>query len=149
MIELGGCADGYWFDLTRTLVAGDHPGSVHLDMEQAIRHTSQAVYKAYSSGCRIAGQLAQIGLDALSQAGFKNGIVHGLGHGVGFAYHEAFPAIGPGSTDEIKPHMATSMEPGIYIEGIGGMRIEENVLWKRDSITVLSDYHNRLTAWKE
>ena len=149
VLELGGCADGYWFDLTRTLVVGGAPLPVHLDMADAIKDASKSVYSAYSDGCNISGELTQIGLNALKKAGFKKGIVHGLGHGVGFSYHEVLPGIGPGSPDIIESNMVTSMEPGLYLPDIGGIRIEENILWKKNKVSILSSYHNGLDKWNE
>ena len=144
MLELGGCADGYWFDLTRTLVVGGSPKQAHKDMAWAIRAASQAAYNCYKNGENAASVITRIALDVLKNLGFKKGILHGLGHGVGFAYHEALPGIGPDSDDIILPGMITSMEPGLYLPGIGGMRIEDNVLWEKESVTILSDFHSDL-----
>ena len=148
ILELGGCADGYWFDLTRTLVVGARPKQIHKDMARAIRAASEAAYDCFKDGQNSASVLTKAALDVLKNHGFKKGIVHGLGHGVGFAYHEALPGIGPGSNDIILPGMITSMEPGLYLSGIGGIRIEDNVLWKKKSVMILSDFHSDLGSWE-
>ena len=59
------------------------------------------------------------------------------------------PGIGPGSQDIVEPGMVTSMEPGIYLPNVGGVRIEENVLWQVNSVKILSTYHNDLGGWTE
>jgi Xaa-Pro aminopeptidase len=149
MLELGGCADGYWFDITRTLVVGGEVGSPHKEMAEAINMASKSAYDSYACGQRNAAVIAEIASKVLSDCGFAKGIVHGLGHGVGFAYHESFPAIAVGSSDRIRPGMVTSVEPGIYLSGIGGMRIEENVVWQENSVKILSSFHHDLGAWQE
>jgi Xaa-Pro aminopeptidase len=146
MLELGGCADGFWFDLTRTLVIGK-PKPVHKEMAAAIKEAMDAAYAAYRQGARTGGDLTAPAFKVMKD--FKKGLVHGIGHGLGFAYHEVEPGIGPGSTDVIEPGMVTSMEPGIYLPGIGGIRIEENVLWRENDVLVLSDFHNDLGGWSE
>ena len=146
MLELGGCADGFWFDLTRTLVIGK-PKPVHKEMAAAIKEAMDAAYAAYRQGARTGGDLTAPAFKVMKD--FKKGLVHGIGHGLGFAYHEVEPGIGPGSTDIIEPGMVTSMEPGIYLPGIGGIRIEENVLWRENDVLVLSDFHNDLGGWSE
>ena len=57
--------------------------------------------------------------------------------------------IGPDSKDVIQPGMVTSMEPGLYLPGTGGIRIEKNVLWKEKSLKILSDFHNGLEYWRQ
>jgi Xaa-Pro aminopeptidase len=147
MLELGGCADGYWFDLTRTLVVGGKPKPIQMDMAYAIKSASQAAYDAYKNGQSTGSELTKAAFAVLKKKGFGKGIMHGIGHGVGFGYHEATPGIGPGSEDVIQTGMITSMEPGLYLPEIGGIRIEENVLWGNNSVTILSDFHNDLGNW--
>jgi Xaa-Pro dipeptidase len=149
MLELGGCADGYWFDITRCLVVGGKPKSIHNDMVEAIIKAAESTYTAYKNGQKKGAELAETAFKVLKNHGFKKGIVHGLGHGVGFAYHESLPGIRPGSQHLIKNGMITSMEPGLYLPGIGGIRIEENVLWKEKTVSVLTNFHKGLGQWKE
>ncbi len=149
MLELGGCADGYWFDLTRTLVVNRKPKQIHKDMSISIKEAIKAAITAYLAGHQTGDELTKAAFDVLKKNGFEKGIVHGLGHGVGFAYHEQQPGIGPGSQDIIRPGMVTSVEPGIYLPGVGGIRIEENVVWMQNKVKILSSYHNELTGWSE
>lgn len=138
MLELGGCVDGYWFDITRALVVGGNPRTILKKMAAAIKESMTATFDAYMSGKRTASELTKAAFKVLYKCGFQKGIVHGLGHGVGFSYHEDRPMIAPGSKDVIKPGMVTSIEPGIYLPNIGGIRIEENVLWEKNKVTILS-----------
>jgi len=147
MLELGGCADGYWFDLTRTLVVGGRAKTVHNEMVAAIKDAMKAAYSAFSQNRRTGAELTEAAFKVLKSSGFAKAIVHGIGHGMGFAYHENQPNIGLGSKDVIRPGMVTSMEPGLYLPGVGGIRIEENVLWGENKVTVLSSYYNGLNGW--
>jgi len=149
MLELGGSGDGYWFDLTRTLVVGGKAKQIQTDMANAVKAASQAAYNAYRDGQRTGDALTEAAFKVLKNCGFEKGIVHGIGHGLGFAYHEAVPGIEPDSADIIEPGMVTSMEPGLYLPRIGGIRIEENVLWQTNSVKILSSYHNDLGKWTE
>lgn len=149
MLELGGCADGFWFDLTRTLVVGGKPSATQKRMAAAVREAIDMALGTYLVGGRTGAEMTDAAFEVLRRHGFGRGIVHGLGHGVGFAYHEDRPGIGPGASNEIEPGMVTSMEPGLYLPGVGGVRIEENVLWERDKVIVLSDFHNGLGKWSE
>ena len=65
--------------------------------------------------------------DVIAAAGWGEQFGHGLGHGIGLEVHEA-PAIRPESTDTLEPGNVASCEPGIYIPGVGGVRIEDMVL---------------------
>ena len=149
MLELGGCADGYWFDLTRTLVVGGRAKQIHKDMAHAVKAAAQAAFNTYKDGQRTGSALTEAAFEVLKKRGFGKGIVHGIGHGVGFAYHEAIPGIGPGCEDIVQPGMITSMEPGLYLPKVGGIRIEENILWKENSISILSDFHSELGCWRQ
>ncbi len=64
----------------------------------------------------------------IEKAGLGPNFVHHTGHGVGFRYHEPIPFLHPAAKGKLEEGMVTSIEPGIYIEGWGGMRIEDNVV---------------------
>ena len=63
----------------------------------------------------------------LDEAGLGKYFVHITGHGVGLRYHEFIPFLAPGSMGTLEEGMVSSVEPGVYIPGLGGMRIEDNV----------------------
>ena len=75
--------------------------------------------------------------DIITEAGFADNFGHSLGHGVGLAVHEN-PRVGPGAEDVLEPGMVFTVEPGIYISGWGGVRIEDIVFLGEDGATVLS-----------
>jgi Xaa-Pro aminopeptidase len=79
---------------------------------------------------RIARQVIEL-------AGYGDKFGHGLGHGIGLEVHEE-PRLGPNSKDILKNNMVFSIEPGIYLPGWGGVRIEDTVVMEHEKIKVLS-----------
>jgi len=80
----------------------------------------------------------QIARDVIEKAGYGNSFGHSLGHGVGIDEHE-YPRLGPNSKDILKPNMVFTVEPGIYVEGWGGVRIEDMVLLKEKGPHILTN----------
>ncbi len=78
------------------------------------------------------------GRDVLEKAGLGKYFTHITGHGVGFRYHEFIPFLAPGAEDKLETGMVSSVEPGIYIDGFGGIRIEDNVAVGADGPVFLS-----------
>jgi Xaa-Pro aminopeptidase len=73
----------------------------------------------------------------ISEAGYGENFGHGLGHGIGLLVHEA-PVLRPESTDTLEPGNAATVEPGIYLSGVGGVRIEDLVFVTEDGCDVLT-----------
>jgi Xaa-Pro aminopeptidase len=73
----------------------------------------------------------------IAEAGYGDNFGHSLGHGVGLAVHEN-PRVSPRSPDTLKADMVFTVEPGIYLTGWGGVRIEDIVILGEDGATVLS-----------
>jgi Xaa-Pro aminopeptidase len=145
MLEFGIQADGYWADITRTLIVGE-PTERQVKTHQAILAAQQAAIAAYQPGVSTGDKLCQVAWDTMREHGFGQGITHFLGHGLGFAYHEDRPILGPGETDWLLPGQVTSLEPGLYFfengKPLGGMRVEDNVVWgsRPGEAEVLSDF---------
>jgi Xaa-Pro dipeptidase len=139
MIEMGTVADGYWADHTRTVVAGTATGRQRAAFEAA-RGATEATFRAAVPGATCDA------LDAVSRqhcvdAGFEQ-FPHHTGHGTGFRYHETRPQIVPGSEHVLVEGMVIAAEPGIYAEGIGGFRWEDNAVVQQGGAQTLatSDY---------
>lgn len=128
-------ASRYVSDLTRTLI----PGKATAKLEQiynVVLEAQQAAIAAIRPGAKCAG-VDKIARDVIDAAGFGRRFGHGLGHGIGLEVHEQ-PRLSPVSDDVLRPGMVVTVEPGIYLPGWGGVRIEDDVLVTRDGCDVLS-----------
>ena len=84
-----------------------------------------------------ASQADQLARSVIDQAGYGAAFGHGLGHGVGLAVHE-FPRLGLNSSDSLADGMVFTIEPGIYLAGQGGVRIEDMVILENGKARVLT-----------
>jgi Xaa-Pro aminopeptidase len=125
VIDIGARVEGYGSDLSLTLCLGapDETFKRVYDTVLGAHDTALAIIKEGMSG----GDADQIARTVIEEGGYGEKFGHGLGHGVGLAPHE-LPRLGPNSTDKLKDHMVFTIEPGIYIEGWGGVRIEDIVV---------------------
>lgn len=141
MLEFGVQADGYWADITRTLVVGS-PTDRQARQHEAVLEAQQRALAAYRPGESTGEDLCHTAWEALRERGFGEGITHFLGHGLGFAYHEDRPILGPGEVNPVEPGHVTSVEPGLYFPGEGGIRVEDNVSWgsQTGQTEILSDF---------
>jgi Xaa-Pro dipeptidase len=138
VLELGTSVDGYWSDLTRTLVAGP-PSERQSEMYHAIVTAVDAVIEGGRAGMS-AGEVDALARTQIERHGFADLFFHATGHGLGFRYHEPHPMLRPGNAEPIRPGMVSSVEPGLYVEGFGGMRLEQNVAFSEDGVEVLSRF---------
>jgi Xaa-Pro dipeptidase len=143
VLELGTHVDGYWSDLTRTLVAGDPPDTRQQELYAAILAGHEAVM-AHARPGMTGAEVDALARQEIERRGFGEHFFHPTGHGLGFRYHEPHPLLRPGSTSLIEEGMVSSVEPGIYIEGYGGMRMEENVAFTADGVERLSVFDTSL-----
>ena len=135
VIDLGARVHGYCSDITRTICLGN------------CDNTFNRIYDIVLAAQLTAIETAQAGLDGeqvdklartvIEQSGHGDNFGHGLGHGVGLAAHEE-PRIGPGSKDIITNGMVFTIEPGIYIPGWGGVRIEDTIALQDNTLKVLT-----------
>lgn len=124
-VDAGCRVDGYASDCTRTFATGDLPDELARAYEVCLE-AQVAGLEAYGPG--VSGRDADgAAREVIAAAGWGEQFGHGLGHGIGLEVHEA-PAVRPESTDELCPGNVISCEPGIYLPGLGGVRIEDMVL---------------------
>jgi len=142
VVDTGARVDGYCSDITRTLAAGQPAPEA--------RAIYDVVLEAQLAGLAAtrAGAHGQADVDAacrtiITAAGYGDAFGHGAGHGVGLAVHEA-PSLGRTRGDRLEAGMVCTMEPGIYIEGRLGVRIEDTVLVTADGCERLTQYPKEL-----
>jgi Xaa-Pro dipeptidase len=125
MLELGTAADGYWADHTRTVVAGTATERQHEAMS-AVFSAQEAAFAAAKPGA-TGDDVDAASRAACAAAGFEQ-FPHHTGHGVGFRYHEAMPWLTKGCDQTLGELMTIVTEPGIYEQGLGGFRWEDNAV---------------------
>lgn len=126
MLEMGCVVDGYWCDLTRPAVVGN-PSAKQKEILDLVLIAQKEAIKVIKPGVKVKDAYDKA-MEVIFNAGYGQYFIHGLGHGLGFSYHEPIPGIGPSSNDVFEKGMCTSVEPGIYIEGFGGVRWETNIV---------------------
>jgi Xaa-Pro dipeptidase len=125
LLELATYCDGYWSDLTRVGVAG-RPSERQREVYGAVAAALEAARRAAVPGARAA-EVDHAAREALARAGLEAAFPHHTGHGLGFRYHEPLPLLHPASGDTLQAGMVCTLEPGVYLEGWGGLRLEEDV----------------------
>ncbi len=125
VIDMGARIRGYCSDLTRTLFLGEPDESMR-EIYDTVLRAQMAAIEGVTAGMEAA-QADQLARDIIEQAGHGDQFGHGLGHGVGLAVHE-LPTVGPASTGTLVEGMVFTIEPGIYLPGTGGVRIEDIVV---------------------
>jgi Xaa-Pro aminopeptidase len=124
-VDAGCRLDGYASDCTRTFATGDLPDELARAYDVCLE-AQIAGLEAYGPG--VSGRDADAAArEVIAAAGWGEEFGHGLGHGIGLEVHEA-PTVRAESTDELEAGNVVSCEPGIYIPGHGGVRIEDMVL---------------------
>ncbi|WP_329320388.1 M24 family metallopeptidase [Streptomyces sp. NBC_01262] len=123
VVDIGGTTqDGYCSDSTRTYAVGEPPAAFR-ELYEVLQRAQHAQIQAIRPGI-TAEQLDAVGRDMIAAAGYGEHFIHRTGHGIGLETHEE-PYIVSGSTRPLEPGMAFSVEPGIYLPGRFGARIED------------------------
>jgi Xaa-Pro aminopeptidase len=120
--------------MTRTVCFG-HPPEELRHVYEIVRAAQQLGVDSAKPGLS-AGELDGVVRRFIEEAGYGGHFGHGLGHGVGLEIHEA-PWLRSGGTDVLEPGTVVTVEPGIYLEGKGGIRIEDMVVLTEDGSRVL------------
>jgi len=135
VIDMGVRLDGYCSDLTRTIVLGKPNGQFQRIYDIVLGAQLTAI-ELIAAG--MTGEQAHLLAERfIAEAGYGESFGHGLGHGVGLEVHEK-PRLGRMSEDVLADGMVTSVEPGIYLSGWGGVRIEDLAAMENGRLRVLS-----------
>ena len=139
-IDTGALYEGYCSDITRAFVLGEPSARFRevYDIALAAQEAAEAEARAGMTGAEVDAVARGI----IADAGYGDDFGHSLGHGIGVAVHE-LPRVGPLSDDTIEDGMVFSVEPGIYLAGWGGVRIEDLVVMENGRARVLTKAHKR------
>jgi Xaa-Pro aminopeptidase len=135
IVDLGARVKGYCSDMTRTLCLGREAERFRIiyDIVLAAQLAAEELIEAGITG----EQAHMLAHRVIDEAGYGENFGHSLGHGVGLEVHEA-PRLGPGSTDVLVNGMIMTIEPGIYVSGWGGVRIEDLAVMENGRLRVLT-----------
>ena len=134
-LDFGIIHGGYCSDMTRTVYLGT-PRAAERDAYQAVLEAQEAAVAAVGAGVRC-GDVDEAARGVLRRAGLAEAFSHSTGHGVGLEIHES-PRVGAGQTARLFPGMVITIEPGIYLAGRFGIRIEDMVAVTRTGGQVLT-----------
>ena len=141
LFDLGVVLEGYTSDITRT-VAYKSVTEKQKEIYDTVLKAELASLEASKPGNRI-GDLDQIARDIINDAGYGDYFPHRIGHGLGINVHE-FPSMSHLNDGILKEGMTYTIEPGIYVPEIGGVRIEDDVLITNDGWVTLTNYPKEL-----
>ena len=137
LFDFGACYGGYRSDITRTVSVGAPVGKAR-EIYEIVLRANLAAIGAVRSG-RKASEIDAVARDLIADAGYGDAFGHGLGHGIGLEVHEA-PWLTPQHEEPLEAEMVTTIEPGIYLPGFGGVRIEDDVVIGPEGCEVLTGF---------
>ena len=135
LLDFGADFDGYKADTTRMAVVGE-PGEKHTEIHSLVLAAHDAAIAAVRAGTTT-GAVDAAARQLIDAAGMGDLFFHRTGHGLGLEAHEE-PNLDPGSTTVLEAGMVFTIEPGIYIPGWGGVRIEDDVAVERSGCSLLT-----------
>lgn len=138
LIDCGASFQGYKADMSRTVSLG-RPDRRFVALHGAVKEALDRVIAAIRPGASLR-RLDAIARDTLAAHGLAASFVHGLGHGIGLEVHEE-PWLGPLEEGELAAGMVIAVEPGVYLEDWGGVRLEDTVLVTETGCEVLTRLH--------
>lgn len=146
LMDFGCLQNGYCSDLTRTCVFDTIPGAWFEQIYEVTLRAQRAAVAAVCAGipCK---EIDAVARGIITEAGFGPEFGHGLGHGVGIEIHEG-PRLNAESESTLEEGMVVTVEPGIYLPGRGGVRIEDLVVVTKDGCTVLTRTETDLKVLK-
>lgn len=142
MFDIGVYADGYASDITRTFAVGELSDEL-VKIYETVLAANMAAIEAIKPGVSFAS-IDKAARDVIEAAGYGRYFIHRLGHGLGIDVHE-FPSVHGKNEQLLTEGNVFTVEPGIYVPGVGGVRIEDDVLVTASGVEVLTAYPKQLT----
>ena len=143
IVDWGAIVDGYCSDCTRTFATGALPDAA-ADVYELVRATQAEARDAVRPGADVR-EVDGVARKLIEEAGHGEHFGHGLGHGVGLEVHEA-PRLSPLGEGELRVGQAVTVEPGVYVDGEFGVRVEDLVVVTDDGCESLSSLPKELTT---
>jgi Xaa-Pro aminopeptidase len=142
LLDFGAQVNGYCADLTRTVVVGARADERQRTVYELVRSAQRRALEHLRAGMtgREGDALAR---EVIAARGFGDAFGHSLGHGLGLEVHEA-PRLAPTADAPLPMHAVVTVEPGVYLPGWGGVRLEDDVYLGPDGAVVLSDGRTEL-----
>jgi Xaa-Pro aminopeptidase len=144
LIDWGALVDGYCGDLTRTFGVGTMPPKIR-EIYPIVLEAQLAAIDACAPG-KFCAAIDKVARDIITKAGYGEAFAHGLGHSLGIEVHESPYFNDLETATMLEPGMVMTVEPGMYLPGIGGVRIEDDVVITDSGCRVLSDYPKDLDS---
>ena len=145
VFDFGCVVNGYCSDMTRTIVVGE-PEEQHLLIYDLVYKAQVESLKAIKPG-KTGAEIDAIARNTITEAGYGENFGHGLGHSVGLEIHES-PRLSKTDQTVLKPGMIVTVEPGVYVPGFGGVRIEDLVVVTEEGYEVLTSTFKELYVVK-
>jgi Xaa-Pro dipeptidase len=141
LFDLGVVLEGYCSDITRT-VAYRSAGEQQREIYETVLQAQLSALDACKPGTPI-GELDKTARNVIEKAGYGKYFPHRVGHGLGIEVHE-YPSLTSTNTQPLQPGMTFTVEPGIYVEGVGGVRIEDDVMITEKGCEILTNFSKEL-----
>jgi Xaa-Pro aminopeptidase len=142
VFDWGGECDGYFSDMTRTILLKGNNTSRQRALYYDVLKAQERAIKTVSAGTK-SSDIDSAARDFIEESGYGDFFGHGTGHGIGLAVHEK-PVVSWRSKEVIKEGMVFTVEPGIYLTGFGGVRIEDMVVAGRKKAKLLTSLTKKL-----
>ncbi len=142
LVDVGCLKNGYCSDMTRTFFYKSVSGE-HRRIYEIVKKAQQAAIDVIKPGVRFC-DIDKAARDIITEAGYGKNFTHRLGHSIGIEVHE-FGDVSETNTNPVRPGMTFSIEPGIYLDGDVGIRIEDLVMVTEDGVEVLNSFTKELT----
>lgn len=139
--DIGCSYQGYYSDLTRTVAMGE-PSAKMKELYDIVKEAQQRGVRQAKAGM-TGKELDAVCRDYITEKGYGDYFKHGTGHGLGMDVHEA-PRVSPANEEPLVEGACVTIEPGIYIKDLGGVRIEDDVILTKDGCIVLNEFPKEL-----
>ncbi len=144
VVDFGATFEGYRSDMTRTFCVGGEPSGELARVFEVVRASQAGGVAAVRPGVG-AKEVDDVCREVIAEAGWAEAFEHGTGHGVGLDIHEA-PTVSPLGTAILSPGMVVTVEPGVYLPGTGGVRIEDTLVVAGDGSRALTSFPKDVIA---